>query len=125
MRNNKIADDLSSQVEGVAGTDGADDDDGSSGNRFGAWASLVADWSSCHGVAWYNRTSVNFIRVSAFALIMVIMLGLPAVILLELVDFVRDVRLSDTVFYTSAEVIRYPNLTFCHSRYFDKDRMQG
>ena len=85
----------------------------------------MSDWSSCHGVAWYNRSTIFIVRITAFVLIVVIMLGLPALIILELVQFLGDVRLSDTVLYTAAEVIRYPNITFCHSRYFDTQRMQG
>ncbi len=64
-------------------------------------------------------------RYPVFVLIFVVMLGLPAILILELLSFIQEVNVSDAVLYTTAEVIRYPNLTVCHSRYFDKARMQG
>ncbi len=61
------------------------------------WASLVSEWSSCHGVVWYNRFYTGHLQKSAFALMLALMMGLPAIIIMELVTFVREVRLSDAV----------------------------
>ncbi len=39
----------------AAAAEEVEDGEGEEVEGVNSWASLVSDWSSCHGVAWYNR----------------------------------------------------------------------
>ncbi len=56
---------------------------------------------------------------------LVVMLGLPALMTFEIFKFASEPRFSDSLVWVEAGVIRYPNLTLCHGKYFDLDRMKG
>ncbi len=89
------------------------------------WTPLVAAFSSLHGVAWYNRISSERLRKLIFLGVMGITLGMPIVVAINILSFFTKTELSDSVIWSRAETIKYPNITLCHSGFFDLQRMEG
>ncbi len=95
------------------------------GNFLSDWADLVAKFGSFHGVPWYSRMRYGWCKVSVFLFIMTVCFGLPVLCVNVFIHFLTKVDLTDSVSWSKAKSIRYPNITICHPNFFDKTRMAG
>ena len=53
------------------------------------------------------------------------LLGLPSVIVVKTVEFLNNPKVVSSVEWGRDEKPVYPNLTFCHPKYFDTRKMEG
>ncbi len=86
---------------------------------------MVSDYSSLHGVPWYNRMDNVVLKTVLFILIMLIVIGLPGVVVYAFIAFLNDDTMTDAVLWTNAKAMRYPNFTVCNAGFFDVGRMEG
>lgn len=111
------------------------------------WTTLVAEWTSVHGIVWYTRTTNKCARILILIFALAIVFGLPAVLVLSFVRFIRDFKIQTSgdgtqrkymvvyivqcttisilVEWEKAKTVEYPNITVCHPKYFSKKKLTG
>ncbi len=85
----------------------------------------VSQFSSFHGVSWHSRLGGGRRRVLLFAMVMGVSFVLPVLSLHFFLRYLNEVSLSDSVLWTKASAVQYPNITVCHPNYFSRQRMEG
>lgn len=85
----------------------------------------MADMTSLHGFIWYNRVKNPTFRCILIILFGMVIIGLPVVMLVKLITMLRDPQVRNNIEFVNADNMTYPNLTVCHTRYFDKEAMKG
>ena len=83
------------------------------------WMSMVSDYSSMHGFAWYNRVENHCLRCLGFILSVMIILGLPMTLIHLVKQFLQTELISNFVEWKTAKNIYYPHITVCNPKYFD------
>ena len=89
------------------------------------WADDLSNYSSLHGVAWFGRTENHFLKAYIFSTSLAIVVALPAYLAYQLVLYNADVSVINAVEWRRAETVVYPNITVCHSKYFDVRKLDS
>ena len=90
-----------------------------------SWLDLVSRQSSVHGLVWYSRVDRLAVKTVIFFMVMAIMVGLRLLVGFEFTSFITDESYSDTTAIRTARAIKYPNITLCHGKFFDLQKMAG
>ena len=80
---------------------------------------------SVHGLTWYQRSNSNIIRSCILIFAILVLFGLPTWTVLEFIKFYNTIQIRTVIETGRDTVMNYPNLTVCHSRYFDNQILSG
>ena len=61
--------------------------------NFSGWASTFTDWTSVHGLVWYNRTENKCARLFIMIAAAILVFGLPAFLIFYIVHWARDMNI--------------------------------
>ena len=78
-----------------------------------------------HGLIWYQRSNSKIIRSCIVIFALFVLFGLPIWTVFEFIKFYQTIQIKTVTEASRDNVFRYPNLTVCHSRYFDKQLLKG
>ena len=51
------------------------------------WAKVTCDWTSIHGLTWYNRIDNYFIKICCVFLAIAAVIGLPTFLTTQVINF--------------------------------------
>ena len=71
----------------------------------------------------YTRVESFYLRIILIVLMVVVCIFTPTFMILQTVDFYKEVKLVDAIDWRRATAIVYPNITVCDSRFFDSEKM--
>ncbi len=63
---------------------------GNGGFGFLSWAQRLCDWSSIHGICWFNRVDNNFVRLCCCCLAFAAAFGLPPFLAYQMLAFAHN-----------------------------------
>lgn len=89
------------------------------------WINFLSENTSLHGVSWYPKTENRFIKSLICLFTALVIFGLPWILIVQMIEFQRDVSILNSVDYVKNVNLSYPNLTICHPSYFDMDKLKG
>ena len=69
-----------------------DEVDGAVSN-YSAWASRFTDWTSVHGLVWYNRTDKKCARLTIMIIAAIVVFGTPTFLIWQFLEWVEDVNI--------------------------------
>ena len=78
-----------------------------------------------HGLIWYQRSNSKIIRSCIVIFALFVLFGLPIWTIFEFIKFYQTIQIKTVTEASRGNVFRYPNLTVCHSRYFDNQLLKG
>ncbi len=90
------------------------------------WSLRVSASSSLHAVPWVGRVPNRALRTVIFAFAVAVMIGLPIVVVYEMVSYANETKVRSGIEYREAlEGMNYPNVTVCHPKYFDVRKFES
>ena len=89
------------------------------------WIQSALESVSVHGLTWYQRTNSKIIRSFFILFSLFILFGLLIWTGLEFSNFCHTNQIKTLTEAHRGNVFHYPNLTVCHSRYFDNQLLKG
>ena len=89
------------------------------------WIQSALENVSVHGLTWYQWSNSKIIRSFIVFLALSILFGLLIWTGLEFTNFYQTNQIKTVTEARRGNVFRYPNLTVCHSRYFDNQLLKG
>ena len=89
------------------------------------WIQGALEKISVHGLIWYQRSNSKIIRSCIVIFALLVLFGLPIWTIFEFIKFYQTIQIKTETEASRGIVFRYPNLTVCHSRYFDKQLLKG
>ena len=90
---------------------------------FTEWISDLSNYSSFHGVGWYNRTGSMSVKTGILLMAFLVIFGLPVAVIVQSVAFYKSTSVHNDIEWRQADRINYPNITVCHSKYFDSRKL--
>ena len=93
--------------------------------EFCQWCSFVAENTTVHGLVWYTRIQNNSFRLLVFVLCVLVLIGLPVIMVRELIQFSQDKSVLSSQDWVKSNSITYPNITVCHPAYFDGEKLKS
>ena len=60
---------------------------------YSEWASRFTDWTSVHGLVWYNRTDNKCARLCVMITAAIVVFGLPTFLILSVVRWALDLNI--------------------------------
>lgn len=64
--------------------------------NYSQWATNFTDWTSVHGLVWYNRTENKFVRLCVTITAVLVVFGLPTFLIMQIVNWAQNMNvLSD------------------------------
>ncbi len=87
--------------------------------------SFFADTTSVHGPKWYNLVPNYFTRFLLGSFIIAFLVTFPLYFYKEIVAINTGNSFSTSIEWKREDQLRYPNLTVCFAKFFDKKRMKG
>ena len=89
------------------------------------WIQSALEKISVHGLIWYQRSNSKIIRSCIVIFALFVLFGLPIWTIFEFIKFYQTIQIKTVTEASRGNVFRYPNLTVCHSRYFDNQLLKG
>ena len=89
------------------------------------WVEKMAGMTSLHGFIWYNRVKNPTFRGILVIMFGFVIIGLPVAMAVKLVAMLQNPQVQNNIEFVNVDNITYPNITVCHTRYFDKKIMEG
>ena len=89
------------------------------------WIQSALEKISVHGLIWYQRSNSKIIRSCIVIFALFVLFGLPTWTVFEFIKFYQTIQIKTVTEASRDSVFRYPNLTVCHSRYFDNQLLKG
>ena len=93
--------------------------------EFCEWCTYIADNTTVHGLGWYSKINNSAFKVFVFVLCIIILLGLPVIMVKELIRFSLDQSVLSSQDWVKSNYTTYPNITVCHPAYFDGDKLKS
>ena len=93
--------------------------------EFCQWCYFVAENTTVHGLVWYTRIQNNSFRFLVFVLCVLVLIGLPVIMVKELIKFSHDKSVLSSQDWVKSNNITYPNITVCHPAYFDGEKLKS
>ena len=90
-----------------------------------SWIKPIVDYSSLHGLSWYNHFKSNIIKTFIFVWALAAMIGLPVLITVELRKFLFYSSILSSTEWAQEKNVSFPNLLICNPFYFNKTKMNG
>ena len=87
--------------------------------------SYFADNTSIHGPKWYNLKPNYFCRVLLAIFIVTFLISFPIIFYSALHAAFTSNSVTTTIETQKAVDMKYPNLTVCFAKFFDKQRLDG
>ena len=89
------------------------------------WICYLAGNTSLHGIVWYDRVENKFLKSMIFLITVLIIIGLPVILIGQILDYQDDKTVLTSVDLVKSLNVTYPNITICHPRFFDVEKLQG
>ena len=89
------------------------------------WISYLAENTSLHGIVWYDRVENKFFKSIICFISALIIIGLPVILIGQILEFQEDKTVLTSVDLVKSLNVTYPNITICHPRFFDVEKLQG
>ena len=89
------------------------------------WICYLAENTSLHGIVWYDRVENKFLKSMIFLISVLIIIGLPVILIGQILDYQDDKTVLTSVDLVKSLNVTYPNITICHPRFFDVEKLQG
>ncbi len=87
--------------------------------------SFFADTTSIHGPRWYNLMPNYFCRFLLAAFIIIFLITFPLYFYKEMYAIYNSSSFTTTIEWKRESEMKYPNLTVCFAKFFDKNRLEG
>ena len=89
------------------------------------WINFLSENTSLHGVSWYPKIENRFFKCLICLFTALVIFGLPWILILQMIEYQKDVSILNSVDYVKNVNLSYPNLTICHPSYFDMEKLKG
>ena len=87
--------------------------------------SYFSDTTSIHGPKWYNLMPNYFCRFLLAAFIIIFLVCFPVYFYKEMYVIYTSNSFSTSIEGQRDSEMKYPNLTVCYAKFFDKKRLEG